>query len=239
MKTKTLIFMVSLSTICFTGYACDLEDQDKTENVVVDNNSETTDDSNNSQNITVDNFTEEELDKAATAKGTTLSQEEQKVIQLCNLARLDGNKFMEYYAKPYLKNKTSNYISSLYSTLATTKNLPMLYPEASLCQTAAAHAEDMGSKGLIGHNSSDGTNWNDRINELYDSYTIAENCSYGYARAIEIVMQLLVDEGTASLGHRKNILSNKYNAIGVAIRSHRQYGNNCVQDFGDKIITKL
>ena len=96
MKTKTLIFMVSLSTICFTGYACDLEDQDKTENVVVDNNSETTDDSNNSQNITVDNFTEEELDKAATAKGTTLSQEEQKVIQLCNLARLDGNKFMEF-----------------------------------------------------------------------------------------------------------------------------------------------
>ena len=231
---KTLIFLLCISAFGFINVSCDLSDDTKdtlTDNSLTEETYETPADYQ---------FTQEELDKAATAKGTTLSEEEQKVIQLCNLARLDGKKFLESYAKPYLKNKTNSYITSLYSTLASTKNLPMLYPEASLCKSAAYHAEDMGNKGMIGHNSSDGTDCFDRIESYYTgSGNLAENCSYGYSGALQIVMQLLVDENTPNLGHRKNILNPRYTAIGVAIRPHRSYNSNCVQDFADKIITKL
>ena len=34
------------------------------------------------------------------------------------------------------------------------------------------------------------------------------------------------------MGHRKNILSEEFNSVGVAIRPHKSYRVNCVTDFG-------
>ncbi|MCZ6692800.1 MAG: CAP domain-containing protein, partial [Bacteroidetes bacterium] len=61
--------------------------------------------------------------------------------------------------------------------------------------------------------------------------TIGENCAYGLYSPLDIVMGLLIDEGVSDLGHRKNILNPDYKVIGVAIRPHKSYGTNCVQDF--------
>ncbi|MBQ2096650.1 MAG: hypothetical protein II480_00625, partial [Bacteroidales bacterium] len=61
----------------------------------------------------------------------------------------------------------------------------------------------------------------------------------GMGTAIGVVMQLLVDDGLSSLGHRKNILGTKYVAIGVKTTTHRQWRTVTVQDFGDKVITKM
>lgn len=180
----------------------------------------------------------EQLDKANTAKNTGLSQEEQLVFFFCNLARLDGGKFMHTYAVKYLSGSTSELIS-LRKELPQIKNRPMLYPDKNLCYTAALHAEDMGTHGTVGHNSSDGTGCFDRIFKYYDCYNAAENCSYGYSEALDIVMQLLIDAHTPSLGHRKNILNEKYNAMGVSIRPHKGFGYNCVQDFGAKLLTPM
>jgi uncharacterized protein YkwD len=36
------------------------------------------------------------------------------------------------------------------------------------------------------------------------------------------------------MGHRRNILNQSYNSVGVAIRPHRSYRVNCVIDFGKK-----
>ena len=63
---------------------------------------------------------------------------------------------------------------------------------------------------------------------------VGENCSYGYERAIDIVISLLIDKGIKNLGHRNNILSPDFNSIGVAIRPHKTYRVNCVMDFGSR-----
>jgi len=60
---------------------------------------------------------------------------------------------------------------------------------------------------------------------------IAENCDYGSTEPLEIVMSLLIDDGIASLGHRKNILHPGLNYVGIAIEKHKTYGVNCVMDF--------
>ena len=65
-------------------------------------------------------------------------------------------------------------------------------------------------------------------------YHVGENCSYGYEQAIDIVLTLMIDEGIKDVGHRKNILSEDFNAVGVAIRPHKNYRINCVIDFGQQ-----
>jgi uncharacterized protein YkwD len=47
-------------------------------------------------------------------------------------------------------------------------------------------------------------------------------------------MQLLIDDGIESLGHRKNILEPKYQWIGIAIEPHKTYRTNCVMDFAER-----
>lgn len=176
-----------------------------------------------------------ELEKANTVSGVDyLSTEEQQVIVLCNLARLDGDKFVRTYAKPYLKDQSNDYIISLYSDLKKVKNRKMLVPDERLSAAANFHAQDMGGAGLIGHNSSDGTPMDKRLSKWYPHYMLlGENCDYGYDKAIDIVMHLLVDEGIESLGHRKNILDAQYGKIGVSIQPHKTYRYNCVQDFAN------
>ncbi|MBR2260748.1 MAG: CAP domain-containing protein [Paludibacteraceae bacterium] len=185
-------------------------------------------------------YTDEELAMANTAADVDyLTEEEKKVIFLCNLARLDGERFAEEYLTPYVeKNKlnveTNEYLASLYTDLSEVKDHVMLRPSKELCDAAAYHAKDSGENGITGHVSSDGTDWDERLERFVPSwYALAENCTYGSNRkyAIYIVMNLLIDENISSLGHRKNILSDKYNHIGVSIMPHSSYTYNCVQDF--------
>ena len=180
----------------------------------------------------------DELEKANTAKNTNLTEQEKLVYFYCNLARLDGEKFMQTYAKDHLKGN-STYVASLKRDLKNVKNRPMLYPEASLCKTSAFHADDMGKTGKIGHASTDGTGCTQRIRKSYSGSTIGENCSYGYSAALDIVMQLLIDEGIPDCGHRENILDSEFTAMGVSIKQHKVYRFNCVMDFGDNVETPM
>jgi hypothetical protein len=177
-------------------------------------------------------FTQEQQDMANTAKEVSyLTDDERDVIFFCNLARLDGKAFCD--ALLDIRDSDNSYEKSLVETLDTTKDVPMLYPNEQLCKASAAHAEDIGPKGLVQHASSDGTKTFDRVRQYYNSGTMAENIAAGNGKALAIVRQLLVDQGVESLGHRKNILSAKYNRIGVAIRPHSTYKYCCVQDFSD------
>jgi len=174
--------------------------------------------------------------KANTAKNVSyLTDQEKRVIYLCNLARLDGKLFSETYLKDYNSNKSNSYVKSLYSDLAEIKNLPVLLPSENLTKAARYHAIDMGDNGKTGHNSSDGTRFATRVRSYSKGGYIAENCSYGYNDALNIVMQLLIDDGVPSLGHRINILSTNYTAVGVAIEPHTGYSYNCVMDFSDTV----
>lgn len=187
---------------------------------------------------TFSEWSSQELAKANTAQGTSLSQDEQLIFLYSNLARLDGAKFMRTYAAKYLTGN-SPYVASLKRDLQQVKNRPMLQPEKNLCYAAALHAADMGSNSKTGHTSTDGTSFSKRVRKYYDGGYIAENCSYGKFDPLDIVMQLLIDENVSSLGHRTNLLNAQYVAMGTSIKPHKYFSINCVQDFGDKLTTPM
>lgn len=163
-----------------------------------------------------------------------LLTEEKQVIYLMNVARHDGQKFIKDYLDKYVaeKNmKNDRYVKTLYHTLRKTKGLTPFMPSEKLTKAANYHAKDMGRSGKIGHNSTDGTSFAKRLRRYAAGGAMGENCSYGYSDALQIVMQLLIDQGVPSLGHRRNILKPSYKYVGVSIKPHKKYRFNCVQDF--------
>ena len=175
------------------------------------------------------------LNKANTAKDVSyLTDDEKEVIMYMNLARIDGS----WFVKNIIDKDDSNLhseknIKSLKKDLNNTKDLTPLKPGKGLSEAATVHAKDMGKSGSIGHQSSDGTSTFVRVKKYAKGGYMGENCSYGPSDPLAIVLQLLVDDGVPSLGHRKSILSKNYTYVGVAIEPHKVYGYNCVQDFSD------
>ena len=163
-----------------------------------------------------------------------LSEEEQKVILFMNMARYNGPLFARTFLKTYVEEnqvKKTSYLRSLYQDLRSVSGLPALVPEQDLTAVAQGHATRSGETGHVGHRD-----MNKRFAPLRGNpyYAWGENCSYGYEDAISIVITLLVDEGVRDVGHRRNILNDGFNSVGVAIRPHKSFRVNCVVDFGKK-----
>jgi uncharacterized protein YkwD len=158
-----------------------------------------------------------------------MTSEEKLVILITNLARADGPLFSETFLNTYLEGEEKNkYTRSLYKELKSIKNFQPLYPEKDLFKAAEGHAVKSGKNGQVGHQGFDA-----RFKPLMKKYnSVAENCAYGFDQALDNVLQLLIDEGVPSLGHRVNILNSEFNSIGVSIQPHKGYRFNCVMDFG-------
>lgn len=168
------------------------------------------------------------------ATHNNLNAEEKKLIQLVNLARMDGTAFLNRIAKPYITANDKDddeYVEGLYSDLRNTKAMHLLKPLEALHKSAAHHAHDMGSKGLLGHDSSDGTTFTMRIHKFHKPVTVSENINYGYDDAISIIMEMLIDEGVTNRTHRHNILGQTFHHVGVSIQPHKMMEFNCVMDF--------
>jgi uncharacterized protein YkwD len=175
------------------------------------------------------------LEMANTAAHTaTLTAEEKKLIQLINLARMDGRAFMKRIAAPYIKANDKDddeYVEGLYADLRNTKGMHLLKPLETLHKSAAHHAHDMGTKGQLGHDSSDGTTFTMRIHKFHKPVTVSENINYGYSDAVSIIMEMLIDEGVTDRTHRHNILGRTFHHVGVSIKPHKMMEFNCVMDF--------
>lgn len=182
-------------------------------------------------------WSQEEMDFANTAKDAPISDECKLVYLYCNLARMDGEKFAKTYLDRYAPQIpwTPNpiYLNSLYDDLKDVKGLARLQYSGGLKAAADFHSVDMGTKGLVSHSSSDGTDCYDRICRFVGPGHHAECCSYGYASALGIVLQLLVDDNVESLGHRYAVLNPSLNRLGVAIAPHQVHRHTCVLDFSE------
>ena len=62
---------------------------------------------------------------------------------------------------------------------------------------------------------------------------VAENCAYGRTSSREIVVQLLIDDGVLSRGHRMNIMRTDFRKVGIGFsdRGNAPYGAVCIMDF--------
>ena len=165
-----------------------------------------------------------------------LNQQEKQMIYIINLIRMDPQVFRKTFIQYYVDKKgyseTEAYFSSLISDL--TKATPcvgLIFAHNKLTAAADFHAKDMGNKGMTGHTSSDGTDTFTRIERYVKGGGMAENCQYGPDEPIEVIMQLMIDSGISSLGHRKTLMNCDYTFIGIAQRNHKSYGTNTVMDF--------
>ncbi|MGA2547768.1 MAG: CAP domain-containing protein [Rectinemataceae bacterium] len=110
--------------------------------------------------------------------------------------------------------------------------LDPLTASKGLSSAAKAQAVDQGRSGATGHSGADGSSPFDRMNRYGKWLGIAgENIAYGAGDARGIVIQLIVDDGVESRGHRANIFKPSFKVVGIGIGRHPQYGTVCVQDF--------
>ena len=117
------------------------------------------------------------------------------------------------------------------------KPLPALKGDRRLDAAARAHARRQGPSGDVGHGPAGGLGGRLRENGVYAGLS-AENISYGYDDARQIVRQLIIDSGVAGRGHRRNIFGPAYSAAGVACGAHRQWGSMCVIDFAGALMER-
>jgi uncharacterized protein YkwD len=83
------------------------------------------------------------------------------------------------------------------------------------------------------HESSNGTKFSERLAKYFPNKSISENIDFGYSNSLDIVCHLLLDCGVPSLGHRFNIIDQKYklNTVGISIQPHPSYAWCTVIDF--------
>jgi uncharacterized protein YkwD len=185
-------------------------------------------------NCLAQQWTEQEFEAANTARDIqSLTDEEKEVIRYINLARLYPKKFavleIESHKDDYSNSQVS-YVNSLLNTLKNKKAVDALIFDESMYQLAKCFAIESGQSGYVGHGRKS-------CKKGYD----AECCSYGTYDYIGryVAIQLLIDEGVPSLGHRKACLDKSMEKVGLNIQPHASYDYCCVLDFkGEETIYK-
>ncbi|OMJ83081.1 hypothetical protein SteCoe_16061 [Stentor coeruleus] len=121
--------------------------------------------------------------------------------------------------------------------LNTCPSSPALTWSDALSSSAQIHVDDIGPKGITGHNGSDGSTMQSRIEQFCQwNITIGENIDFGKDTGEDIVVALLVDDGVSSRGHRTNIMKEEYRFAGVGFGEHSYYGFLCVIDYAGDIL---
>jgi hypothetical protein len=158
-----------------------------------------------------------------------MSEVEKNILYYLNKLRANPPLFAKLYL--YHRKSKSKSDEECYEYLLTLNSIPLLKPNLDLYRAAKIHANDMASNNMTGHQSSNGKNLKDRLDNLnIDINKIGENCSYGISNALAIVLELLVDE-TESKGHRRNLLDSNFQIVGITLDKHPIWGVSCVQDF--------
>ena len=129
-------------------------------------------------------------------------------------------------------NEAINYLKSL-------RPLEPLQWEDALAASAQEHVDDIGPKGLLLYQSSDGTEPEERITR-YGKYidSLGENIDFGPNDAIGVIVSLTLDDGEEERPHRDNLFRNDYKKIGIACGPHQTEFQMCVMDLAYDFIPK-
>jgi uncharacterized protein YkwD len=118
--------------------------------------------------------------------------------------------------------------------LARQPPLPPLVADKALARAARDHVRDQGPGGMTGHIGSDGSTPSDRVRRYgLWRHALAEDLAYGPATAVDVVRELIIDDGVRDRGHRKAIFLAVLRVAGVACGFHTAYGTMCAIDFAD------
>ncbi len=196
--------------------------------------------STSNKNLDADKWDIATLDTARNAD--YLSTVEKDVILEMNKARTNPSLYAELYITPRTKkfdgkvyngtlmtNEGVAVVNECISYMKKAKALPVLNPEKGLSLAAQQHSSTQGETNQTGHTGVDGSTPFTRIEKYGTFKTAGENISYGAMSGRDIVVQLLIDDGVSSRGHRKNIMNKDFSSSGVGFtKKHKTYGSVCV-----------
>jgi hypothetical protein len=132
-----------------------------------------------------------------------------------NTVRVEPGAFVSDYGK-------GGCTLASFSATEKSPQRPLAYNH-DLTDAAEFHSADMARRNFVGHNSSDGTSFGNRLARYYVGDAIGENVAGGFASAYDAVFQGWM----CSDGHRENLMSPTWDELGVG-----QTGRYYTQDFG-------
>ena len=99
----------------------------------------------------------------------------------------------------------------------------LIYSEP-LSKSALDHANDIGRQGLHNHEGSNDSLLSDRI-EKYTEWdgAIAESLQFCYKIAENIIMSLIIDDGSNEKHQRENLFSEEFQYIGIGCAKHKNF----------------
>ncbi len=122
-------------------------------------------------------------------------------------------------------------VKEAIAVLRATPHLPRIDAALGITLAARQHANDIGASGSTEHAGSDGSRPADRMQRFGQWLELAgENLAFGPRTGRDVVLQLVIDDGVPSRGHRKNLLNPTYRVAGVACARHKVFDVVCVID---------
>ena len=105
------------------------------------------------------------------------------------------------------------------------KAIPEIKYNEALSKAAIDHANDIGRYGLTGHEGSRDSTLIDRIEKYIEwDGACAENLDFGLKNAINIILNLIIDDGCEEKIQRNNLFNPNYKYVGIGCAKHRDYG---------------
>ena len=203
-----------------------------------------------------DPFCRAMLAAAASAAGTAALKNAMPTLVEINLARTDPKKYADFL-RPMLEKfngkkldrpgqitlitqEGAAAVEDAIKFLEQAKPLPPLKAVSpGLCSAALDHATDQSNTGATGHDGSDGSSPFDRMNRHGEwQGSAAENIAYGSGDVRDKVVQLIIDDGVPSRGHRANIFNESFSMLGVAEGPHPNFDFVHVQTFAGGFVEK-
>jgi uncharacterized protein YkwD len=195
------------------------------------------------------------ISQSQTTRGlpdNALSSAEQDLLNEINQARAHPDVYASYleklkplfHDKEYVPSGQDGFkteegwsaVEDAISFLRAAKPQGPLSPSNGLRLAALAHCMAQGKSGTTGHSGGGGF-----VEERVKPFGtwqggIGENLTYGDESARERVLLWLIDDGFATRGHRKRLLSADYKVAGVACAVHLEFRKMCVLDLAGGFI---
>ena len=117
--------------------------------------------------------------------------------------------------------------------------IPPLEWDDYLSKSAQDHVNDIGPKGILSYESSDGTEPEARITK-YGSYidSLGENIDFGPNDEIGVIVSMTLDDGEVERPHRENLFKSEFKKVGIACGPHKTEFQLVVMDFASEFFPK-
>ena len=136
------------------------------------------------------------------------SWEEREMHLVTNMVRVAPEAFEADYASGGCS------LADFQSSEQTPKD--PLYYSRPLNEAARFHSDDMWANDWFAHDSSDGTDWAERLSRFYSEGSgLGENIAYGYSDSYDVVLRGWM----CSSGHRANIMNGSFVELGTGVVS--------------------